>query len=136
MVRVWIADMTVESRTRYPLFLAMAVALLMGLFVAKAGPEAVGGSKPVKRLDPVILEIEGWRVHIDSKMLEGEHSAAGARALMMPASNLLRITIMIPEERLKQLQTIGIWIGTMEARRGGFAAAATRPGRPCYGGMR
>jgi len=29
---------------------------------------------------------------------------------MMLASNLLRITIMIPEDRLKQLQTIGIWI--------------------------
>ena len=28
----------------------------------------------------------------------------------MLASNLLRITIMIPEDRLKQLQTIGIWI--------------------------
>ena len=88
----------------------MAVTLLMGLFVAKAGPEAVGGSKPGKRFDPVIREIEGWRVQIDPKMLEGDHSAAGAKALTMLASNLVRITIMIPEERLKQLQTIGIWI--------------------------
>jgi dipeptidyl-peptidase-4 len=109
-VRVSIADMKQENSTRYPLLLATAVALLTALFVAKAGPEAVGGSKPVKRFDPVIREIEGWRVHIDPKMLEGEHSAAGARALTMLASNLLRITIMIPEDRLKQLQTIGIWI--------------------------
>jgi dipeptidyl-peptidase-4 len=107
---VSIADMKRENCTRYPLFLATAAALLMALFVAKAGPETVGESKPVKRFDPVVREIEGFKVHIDPKMLECEHSAGGAKALMMLASNLLRITIMIPEDRLKQLQTIGIWI--------------------------
>jgi len=66
---VSIADMKREDRTRYPLFLATAATLLMALFVAKAGPETVGESKLVKRFDPVVREIEGWKVHIDPKML-------------------------------------------------------------------
>jgi hypothetical protein len=105
LVPVSIADMTSESRTRYQLFLATTATLLIALFVAKAEPDKAGGSKPVKRFDPIVREIEGWKVYIDPKMVEGEQSAGGARALTMLASNLLRLTIMIPEDRLKQLGT-------------------------------
>lgn len=102
--------MTRETRTRYQLFLASTATVMMVLFVARADPERAGESKAAKRFDPIVREIEGFKVHIDPKMLEGEHSAGGAKALTMLASNLLRITIMIPEDRLKQLQGIGIWI--------------------------
>jgi hypothetical protein len=80
------------------------------LFAAKAEPETPSESTAKKHFDPIVREIEGWKVHIDPKMLEGEHSAEGTRALLMLASHLQRIAIMIPQDRLKQLQTLEIWI--------------------------
>jgi len=60
--------------------------------------------------DPVIKDIEGWTVDIDPKMLEGEHAEAGGRALTMLANHLQRIAILMPEDRLKEMRTLGIWI--------------------------
>lgn len=62
------------------------------------------------RFDPVMKNIEGWTVHVDPAMLEGQHSTEGARALTMLANNLQRIAILVPPEKLKQLQTLEIWI--------------------------
>ncbi|MBM3845365.1 MAG: zinc-dependent peptidase [Verrucomicrobia bacterium] len=91
-------------------FLATAATFLIALFAVKAESQASGKKAASKHFDPVVREIEGWKVHIDPKMLEGEHAAEGARALMMLASHLQRIAIMIPKDRLKQLQTLEIWI--------------------------
>ena len=101
---------TPRSRVRIQLFLITTATLLIALFPAKAQPTISGETTAKKHYDPIIREIEGWKVHIDPKMLEGEHSAEGARALTMLASHLQRIAIMIPQDRLKQLQTLGIWI--------------------------
>lgn len=62
------------------------------------------------RFDPVEREIEGWTVHVDPALLEGEHADAGGRALRMLADHLNRITILMPDERLKELRTLEIWI--------------------------
>ncbi len=43
-------------------------------------------------------------------MLEGEHADEGTQALSMLTSHLQRIAITIPQDRLKQLQTLEIWI--------------------------
>lgn len=96
--------------TLLPLFLATTVALLVALFTVKAESQAPARTTAGKHFDPVIREIEGWKVHIDPQMLQGVHAAEGARALMMLVSHLQRIAIMIPKDRLKQLQTLEIWI--------------------------
>ena len=102
--------MTTRSRVRIPLFLITIATLLIAFFPAKAEPTTSDETTTKKHFDPIVREIEGWKVHIDPKMLQGEHSAEGARALTMLASHLQRIAIMIPEDRLKQLQTLEIWI--------------------------
>ena len=86
--------------------LATLAAVLISVFAAKADPE----SGVEAHFDPVAREIEGWNIHIDPKLLEGEHAGEGAEALKMLGSHLQRIAIMIPADRLKQLQTLGIWI--------------------------
>jgi dipeptidyl-peptidase-4 len=73
------------------------------------------GEKPKKgtpgvRFDPVLKTIEGWTVHVDPAMLKGEHAKAGSRALKMLGNHLQRITIFMPEEQLKTMQTLEIWI--------------------------
>ncbi len=92
------------------LLLATMAAVLVAVFAANAEPEARKEVGKEVRFDPVIKKIEGWNVHIDPKLLEGEHAEEGAKALKMLASHLQRIAIMIPGDRLKQLQTLEIWI--------------------------
>jgi len=65
---------------------------------------------PAIRFDPVIQNIEGWTVHVDPQMLKGEHSQAGAAALKMLANHLQRIAILMPEEQLKKMHKLEIWI--------------------------
>jgi hypothetical protein len=62
------------------------------------------------RLDPVVRDIEGWTVHVDPDLLDGEQHESGARALQMLANHLQRIKILVPEEPLRKLQTVEIWI--------------------------
>lgn len=62
------------------------------------------------RFDPVIKDIEGWKVHIEPALLRGEHEAEGAKALIMLANHLQRIKILIPEGSLAKLQKVEFWI--------------------------
>jgi dipeptidyl-peptidase-4 len=73
---------------------------------AKPAPEKV----EAVRFDPVVQNIEGWTVHVDPQMLEGEHSQAGAAALKMLANHLQRIAILMPEEQLSKMRKLEIWI--------------------------
>ena len=70
------------------------------------------------RFDPVEREIEGWTVYVDPQLLEGEHAGMGARALAMLAGHLQRIAILVPEDRLADLRTVGIWIELEHPRLG------------------
>jgi dipeptidyl-peptidase-4 len=62
------------------------------------------------RFDPVVQNIEGWSVHVDPQMLEGQHSQAGTDALKMLANHLQRIAILMPEEQLLKMRELEIWI--------------------------
>jgi hypothetical protein len=106
MMRFFLPN-TSQSSVILQLFLATTSTLLFANFAAKAEPESQSETSVKKHFDPIVREIEGWKVHID---LDGEHSAEGTRALTMLASHLQRIAIMIPEDRLKQLQKLEIWI--------------------------
>ena len=63
------------------------------------------------RFDPVVKNIEGWKVYVDPSLLPGgEHADVGSRALAMLANHLQRIKILMLPDRLKKLQRVGIWI--------------------------
>lgn len=64
----------------------------------------------VARFDPVVREIEGWKVHVEPALIDGEHRDEGTRALRMLANHLQRIEILVPPKPLEQLRTIEIWI--------------------------
>lgn len=84
------------------LFLAMCVAPRWSLAEA-APPRAV-------RFDPVVRDIEGWKVHVEPALLDGEHREEGARALAMLANHLQRIKILVPAGPLAKMQTLELWI--------------------------
>lgn len=66
-------------------------------------------SSPV-RFDPVTRNLEGWTVHIDPSLLEGEHAALGEQALVLLANHLQRIKILVPPGPLSNMLTLEIWI--------------------------
>lgn len=78
----------------------------------ESNSHAKPASKKVEavRFDPVVQNIEGWTVHVEPQMLEGEHSQAGAAALKMLANHLQRIAILLPEEQLAKMRKLEIWI--------------------------
>jgi dipeptidyl-peptidase-4 len=62
------------------------------------------------RFDPLVQDIEGWTVYVDPALLNGPHQELGTRALQMLANHLQRITILMPDDRLRDLQKLEIWI--------------------------
>jgi len=73
--------------------------------VADSSPEP-----PAERFDPVVKEIEGWTVHVDPALLDGEHAEVGSRALAMLGNHLQRIAVLLPPDRLEKLQQMELWI--------------------------
>lgn len=62
------------------------------------------------RFDPVIQDIEGWKVHVEPSLIDGEHAEVGKQALKMLANHLQRVAILVPDEQRAKLQTVEIWL--------------------------
>ena len=82
---------------------------------ANATPRPMEKPAPAKpmgavRFDPVERDIEGWKVHVEPALLDGEHREEGAKALAMLANHLQRIKILIPAGPLEKMQKLEIWI--------------------------
>ena len=73
-------------------------------------PRSISAAEPNNFYVPVEKQIEGWAIAVDPKLLEGEHKEVGDKALKALANHLQRVTYIVPEERLKQLKQLRIWI--------------------------
>ncbi len=60
--------------------------------------------------DPIERQIEGWTVAIDPQVLSEEHQAEGEAVLTALANHLQRVKYIVPEDRVKQLQDLRIWL--------------------------
>jgi len=84
---------------------------LRTFFLIFAAVIATAISLPAQnRFDPVKRDVEGWTVHVEPALLDGEHKEEGARALTMLANHLQRIKVLVPAEPLKKMQALEIWI--------------------------
>ncbi len=92
--------------------LGIPVLAAMGLFFYANAETSENKEKPQKVgwIEPVVQEIEGWKVYVDPALLSGEHEEDGALALKMLANHLQRISILVPEKQLAELRRVGIWI--------------------------
>jgi dipeptidyl-peptidase-4 len=72
--------------------------------------QSVKQETPAVRFDPVQRDIEGWTVHVEPALIDGEHAEEGAKALTMLANHLQRIKILVAAEPLAKLQKIELWI--------------------------
>lgn len=78
------------------------------------------------RFDPVVREIEGWTVHVEPALIDGEHRMEGSRALAMLANHLQRIQILVPSRPLEKMRRVEIWI---EHRHPTLKAKSYHPNR-------
>jgi hypothetical protein len=76
---------------------------------------------PPVRFDPVVLEIEGWAIHVEPVLVDGEHSEEGKKALSMLANHLQRIAILVPPGPLAKLRNVAIWVEYDHPRIGGMS---------------
>lgn len=82
----------------------------MFLFLTAFAIPVTGADAKAHRFRPVVQQIEGWTVHADPKLLNGEHAATGKRTLRMLADHLHRISILVPEPQLSKMRNLEIWI--------------------------
>jgi len=55
-------------------------------------------------------DIEGWACQIDPQLLEGEHKALGDETLRIVANQLFELKLLLPAERVADLQKVHILI--------------------------
>ncbi len=60
--------------------------------------------------DPIEKEIEGWTVALDPQLMAPENKETADAALQALANHLQRVKYIVPENRVKQLQKLRIWI--------------------------
>ncbi len=86
--------------------------LVPRLFGQETKTQSIGkpATPPAVRFDPVLRDLEGWKVHVEPSLLDGAHREEGAKALTMLANHLQRIIVLVPAAPLAKLQGIEIWI--------------------------
>ena len=60
--------------------------------------------------EPVVRQVEGWTIKVDPELLADANKVIGDKALKALANHLQRITYIVREERLQQLQKLPIWV--------------------------
>ena len=88
---------------------ALPCLLLASLFAAVAKTEKKPPAK-VGWVETVKLDLQGWTVHADTRLVNGEHKVIGTRSLSMLANHLERLTILMPEKQLAELRKMEIFI--------------------------
>ena len=76
---------------------------------------------PAVRFDPVIKNLEGWRILVEPALIAGPEAEEGKRALVMLANHLQRIAILVPEKPLALLRQVEIWVELDHPRIGGMS---------------
>jgi hypothetical protein len=90
--------------------LALPCLLLAGLFAAVAEAEKSAPAKKVGWVETVKLDLHGFTVHADTRLVNGEYKELGSRSLSMLSNHLERIAILLPEKQLADLRKMEIFI--------------------------
>jgi hypothetical protein len=89
--------------------LTLPCLLLIGLFAAVAETEKSAPTK-VGWVETVKLDLQGWTVHADARLVNGEYKDVGTRSLSMLSNHLERLTILLPEKQLAEMRKMEIFI--------------------------
>jgi len=66
--------------------------------------------EPKPFIEHVVRDVEGWKIHVDKRLLESDQKELGDRTLKVLANKLYEITMILPEPRVKDLQAVPIFV--------------------------
>jgi hypothetical protein len=81
---------------------------------------------PAKPTAHTIKEIEGWKVHVDDRLLSGVDKELGERALRLLGEHLKRVESVVPAEKLQRMKEVPIWL---DRTHGALKSAQYHPSR-------
>ena len=90
--------------------LALPCLLLVALSAAVAEAEKSVPAKKVGWVETVKLDLHGFTVDADTRLVNGEYKELGSRSLSMLSNHLERIAILLPEKQLADLRKMEIFI--------------------------
>jgi len=64
--------------------------------------------------------MEGWTVHVDQSLLDGEHADLGGRAVRLLEARLADLVLLLPPDKVKRLQDVPIWLDRKYGKAGGM----------------
>ncbi len=105
--------MTIKTKRR-KIFLTLAVTASLSLVSSLLFTPAEGQEKKsevsLKPAAHIEKRIEGWNIELDSRLEAGAGKALGDRALRLLETQLRTIVLILPEEKVKRLQKVTIWL--------------------------
>ncbi|HEY3321661.1 MAG TPA: metallopeptidase [Planctomycetota bacterium] len=73
-------------------------------------------AEPPKPVAHTVRAIEGWTVHVDNRLLDGDDAEIGGRALQLLGMRLADIKLVVAPDRLKALQEVPMWLDRTHGR--------------------
>lgn len=114
LLRLNLGTLTMKLQPRTENAVVSALLLVLACFAigcqSTPAKETEAATNQLAPFDPVVQDLEGWTVHIDPKLLVGEHAEDGAEAIEMLANHLQRIAVLMPKDRLAEMRKLEIWI--------------------------
>ncbi len=83
---------------------------LLVLLLSLCTPAVFGGDNDAKPTAHIIMELDGWTVHIDQRLLEPENTSIHQRAVRMLDNSLYEIALITPAKQLAKLREVPIWL--------------------------
>lgn len=81
-----------------------------GTLAAQGGPAKAEKADPPKPTAHIVQQIDGWAVHVDTRLLDGPDKPLGDRTLHILDIRLFAITLVVPADKVKRLQQVPIWV--------------------------
>jgi hypothetical protein len=102
----------------------MKTLLGVAVLLAAALPAHAADKEPPKPTSHTLRDIQGWKVHIDDRLLADPHEELGRRALGLLEGQLRSIALVVPEDKVKRLRRVPIWL---DLTHGGLRPAQYHP---------
>jgi hypothetical protein len=97
----------ISALSRFPLCFFLTAFMISGW--VQTGTRAAAET-PRSFYDPIEREIEGWTIVLDPQLLADANKQESEAALQALANHLQRIRYILPQEKVKQLQGLRIWV--------------------------
>jgi|GEM_PF-1385188 len=89
--------------------LATVVAIVTAISTATS-PANEKDKAELIRIEHEIRQVEGWNVHVDVSLLEGEHKETGDLALRIMGERLHQIVLMLPAKPVAKMKEVPIYL--------------------------